>query len=169
MLLALLYAVSMAIAITWGTLIDEFLQESKEHESAHFTVDQVGAIGTTLNLAGMVGGIIVALLVDRFEVPMKQLMILLYLLQAATIGVFMVAVYFPAAFGGSALHVPYLPVFISCIAQGIAGAGLGPLAYELGAELAYPVGEETSATFLAVLGNLFYILAMQLIGDRVSA
>jgi|EP01046_Picozoa_sp_COSAG06_P002282 hypothetical protein len=29
--------------------------------------------------------------------------------------------------------------------------------------------EETSATFLAVLGNFLYILAMQCIGDRVSS
>lgn len=32
-----------------------------------------------------------------------------------------------------------------------------------------PAANRCSATFLAVLGNGFYILAMQLIGDRVSS
>ena len=168
-LLAIIYAVSMAIAVTWGTLIDEFLQESKTHQSAHFTISQVGAIGTTLNLAGMVGGTIFAQFVDRLGVPIKRLMVGLYLAQALAVVCFLVAVYLPQTFGGTELHVPYWPVFAACIAQGVFGAGVGPLAYELGAEIAYPVGEETSATFLAVLGNFFYIGSMQLIGDRVTA
>ena len=35
--------------MTWQTLIDEFL----DHD---FSISQVGAIGTSLNLAGMIGG-----------------------------------------------------------------------------------------------------------------
>eukprot|EP01051_Picozoa_sp_SAG22_P016437 SAG22_NODE_2322_length_2717_cov_5.829641_2_plen_156_part_00 len=117
----------------------------------------------------MIGGTVFALFVDRLGVPIKWLLVFLYLLQALSVVFFVVAVYLPHIFGGNKLHVPYWPVFAACIAQGVTGAGIGPLAYELGAELAYPVGEETSATFLAVLGNFCYILAMQLIGDRVTA
>jgi MFS family permease len=105
--------------------------------------------------------------VDKLDVPIKVLIIGLYLTQAASILFFLVAVYLPGVFG--AAHALYWPVFGACIAQGVFNAGIGPLSYELGAEIAYPVGEETSATFLAVLGNLLYIFAMQLIGDRVSS
>lgn len=105
--------------------------------------------------------------VDKLQIPIKSLTIALYLLEAGAVLFFLVAVYLPDVFG--ATHVRYWPVFGACIAQGIFSAGIGPLSYELAAEIAYPVGEETSATFLAVLGNLLYILAMQLIGDRVSS
>ena len=105
--------------------------------------------------------------VDKLEIPIKVLIIGLYLTQAASILFFLVAVYLPGVFGVE--HALYWPVFSACIAQGVFNAGIGPLSYELGAEIAYPVGEETSATFLAVLGNLLYIFAMQLIGDRVSS
>jgi FLVCR family MFS transporter len=161
-LLALVSSGTMAIVVTWGTLIDEFLD-------ADFSISQVGAIGTSLNLAGMVGGVAFATVVDRLGVPLKSMLIGLLALEALTVCAFLVAVYLPGFFGGSPQHVPYWPVFGSCIAQGIVAAGTGPLFYELAAEITYPVGEETSATFLAVLGNFFYILAMQLIGDRVSS
>ena len=49
MLLCMMWTVQAAIIVTWQTLIDEFL----DHD---FSISQVGAIGTSLNLAGMIGG-----------------------------------------------------------------------------------------------------------------
>ena len=82
---------------------------------------------------------------------------------------FLVAVFHPEAFGGSTEHPKYWPVFTAVVLAGVVGAGTGPLTYELAAEISYPVGEETSATFLSVLMNFLYICAMQGIGDSVSA
>ena len=59
-------------------------------------------------------------------------------------------VYLPRVFGGTPEHPNYWPVFGACIASGIIGAGTGPLSYELAAEISYPVGEETSATFMSM-------------------
>ena len=61
--------------------------------------------------------------------------------------VFQVAVYLPHVFGGTPDDIKYWPVFAACIAQGVANAGIGPLSYELAAEIAYPVGEEVRFSY----------------------
>ena len=77
-LLAFLWTFQCAINVSWQTLIDEFLQVP----TGHFSIDQVGAIGTVLNLAGMVGGVLWASCVDRLHVPLKKMLIVLYLICA---------------------------------------------------------------------------------------
>ena len=118
---------------------------------------------------------IFASFVDRGGVPIKWMLCLLYVLNACSILFFLVAVrlsaaalpwssaeaskrscgaclqvYLPRVFGGTPEHPNYWPVFGACIASGIIGAGTGPLSYELAAEISYPVGEETSATFMSM-------------------
>ena len=48
-------------------------------------------IGTTLNLAGMVGGVTFALFIDKLGIPLKTLTIVLYAAEALIILFFLVA------------------------------------------------------------------------------
>ena len=93
----------------------------------------------------------------------------LYLLSGLSVLFFMLAVFHPAFFGGTDENPKYWPVFMAVILCQIFASGTGPLTYELAAEISFPVGEETSATFLSVLMNFLYIVTMLGLGNSVSA
>ena len=110
----------------------------------NISADDVGLIGGAIVLVGLVGAFIIPEISDKLK---KRRLLLIISLAAA----------FPGVIGLS-----FLPNFtMIIIAAAIAGfflMGAGPVAFQYGAEIAYPLPEGTSYGLLMVMGQISGIM-----------
>ncbi|WP_314686558.1 MFS transporter [uncultured Bifidobacterium sp.] len=117
--------------------------------SRGITTDQSGMVGTAIILAGIVGGVVLPLASDR--TGRRHVFIVVAMLLAIV------------ALAGLSYLSSY-PALIAC--GGVAGLfimGVGPLVFEYGTEVAYPVPEATSYGLLMLSGQvsgIVFILLM---------
>lgn len=105
---------------------------------------QAGLIGGLLVVAGLVGAIVLPLISDRLR---KRVPVLIWSLLAAIPG-----------FLGLAFFGNYGWLLFSAFIMGFFVMGMGPVGFQYGAEVAYPVPEGTSYGILMMMGQISGII-----------
>ena len=120
------------------------------------SADGAGLIGGVIVLVGLVGAFIIPVLSDKFR---KRRLVL----------IISVAVALPAIIGLS-----FFPIFslimLSAAVAGFFMMGVGPVAFQYGAEIAYPLPEGTSYGMLMVMGQISGVLfTLMMYGLRLKS
>jgi FLVCR family feline leukemia virus subgroup C receptor-related protein len=137
--LATIASFSIGVTAAWTGLLNNYLTVSE----VGFTDKQVGWMGFAAILAGTLFGIVIGAAVDRFQLPLRHVAMALIGMGAAALIVFVVEVYVIG-------HPRFWVVFFAVLFVGISANSIGPLLYEMAADLTYPVSEETSAVLLTI-------------------
>ncbi len=106
--------------------------------------DQAGLIGGIIVVVGLIGSIILPVLSDKAR---KRRPFLVWAFLAAIPG-----------FAGMIFFANYPLILISAAWMGFCIMGMGPIAFQYGAEIAYPVPEGTSYGLLMLMGQISGIL-----------
>jgi sugar phosphate permease len=109
-----------------------------------FTSVQAGMTGGLMIAGGIVGALILPILSDHYR---KRTPFIMIALAGATIGLI-----------GITIATNYTVVLISGMAFGFFLLSSGPIGFQYGAEITYPVSEGTSNGFLLLVGQISGIL-----------
>jgi len=101
---------------------------------------QAGVTGGLMIIGGIVGALILPILSDRYR---KRIPFILISLAGATLGL-----------AGITFASNYTLILISGIAFGFFLLSSGPIGFQYGAEITYPVSEGTSNGFLMLMGQI---------------
>ncbi|SKA98258.1 L-ribulose-5-phosphate 4-epimerase [Caloramator quimbayensis] len=115
---------------------------------------QAGTIGGILIIVGLIGAVILPMISDRIK-KRKPLLIWPILFSVIPFAVL--------TFSNS-----YTAILISCAAFGFFIMGMGPIAFQYGAEIAYPIPEGTSFGILMLMGQIsgvIFIFLMDYLGN----
>ncbi|CAK8671683.1 solute carrier family 49 member 4 homolog [Clavelina lepadiformis] len=136
----------------------------------HVTQKEAGNIGFFMSLSGCVVGMFVGWITDRLKGKMKRTLVVLF---ALTLIMF---IYFVIVNNQWLHFVPFLPqsgvIWAACIILGILSNASVPIAMEMAADAAYPVGEGTSTSILVWLLNIssfFFLLGLNFSPDPTFA
>ena len=108
------------------------------------TSNQAGLIGGVLVIVGLIGAVVIPMISDKLR---KRVPLLIWPLALAI-----------PAFIGLSFFTNYSSIMIAAAIAGFVIMGMGPVAFQYGAEIAYPVPEGTSFGLLMVMGQISGIL-----------
>jgi L-ribulose-5-phosphate 4-epimerase len=108
------------------------------------TPDQAGLIGGVLVIVGIIGAVVLPSISDKIR---KRRPLLIWPILAALPG-----------FAGVTFFSDYTLLLVSAALMGFFIMGMGPIAFQYGAEAAYPVPEGTSFGLLMLMGQISGII-----------
>jgi len=136
--LMIVFFVVMGIVNAIMTWIEDILKPRG------ITPEGAGVIGGTMVAAGIIGAVILPMISDKTKRRNKMLT---WPILVAMIGL-----------AGITITSDYLILLVSAAVMGFFVMGLGPIAFQYGAEVAYPVPEGTSYGILMLMGQISGIL-----------
>jgi cyanate permease len=104
-----------------------------------FTAIQAGITGGLMIIGGIIGALIIPILSDRYR---KRILFIIIALAGATVSL-----------AGITFATNYLILLVSGMAFGFFLLSSGPVGFQYGAEITYPVSEGTSNGFLLLMGQ----------------
>eukprot|EP00656_Telonema_subtile_P005333 TRINITY_DN12423_c0_g2_i1.p1 TRINITY_DN12423_c0_g2~~TRINITY_DN12423_c0_g2_i1.p1 ORF type:complete len:479 (+),score=107.70 TRINITY_DN12423_c0_g2_i1:155-1591(+) len=152
-LLAVTWGGVMGISIGWMALFNQILGD-------FLSDNQIGWIGFSGNLCGLVGGVLVGVLADRCKLSLKTLMLGLWGGTVLAFGLFLMARY---EWGHS-----WWGLFGTASLFGLMLNASSPLVLEIGAEWTFPIPEDAAAGVLTMVLNLF-VGCFTIAGQAVAA
>ena len=111
--------------------------------------------GISPDQAGLIGGIIVVVGLDRLHYPSRLIRQGRRKRRPFLVWAFLAAI---PGFAGMIFFANYPLILISAAWMGFCIMGMGPIAFQYGAEIAYPVPEGTSYGLLMLMGQISGIL-----------
>lgn len=123
-----------------------------------FTVEDAGLTGGLMIIGGILGALVIPYLSDRFR---KRKIFVLIALAGAVAGL-----------GGITFSTDYFLLMASSFVLGFFLLSAGPIGFQYGAELTYPVSEGTSNGLLLLAGQISgigFIFGMEYLKNPVSA
>lgn len=166
------YGISAGVYCCWGSLLSLILKpKCCAHDGipttcpnrSCFGESEAAYIGLSSTLCSVIGGIMAARLADKLRQSHKPIIVVCFALACATFLGFTLSVE-----GIFAMNL--VGVFLCVSLGGAFLASVQPMAYELAAEITYPVPEERSSTVLVIVynaGALASMLAAQFIGTNI--
>ena len=134
--LACLATLMTGLPSAFQQLLDNYLDD-------YFTDEQVGWMGFWSTIGGTCACVISGIVIDRWQLSIRGTVGLCSALTAAALGAFLWEVFI--------VTTPrFWPCLSIVVAVGSATGPLGALLCEWGADITYPVSEETSATILCL-------------------
>eukprot|EP00658_Telonema_sp_P-2_P074771 TRINITY_DN6405_c0_g1_i3.p1 TRINITY_DN6405_c0_g1~~TRINITY_DN6405_c0_g1_i3.p1 ORF type:complete len:398 (+),score=95.90 TRINITY_DN6405_c0_g1_i3:131-1324(+) len=151
--LALVWGGCLGLAVGWGALISQIVGDI-------LSGSQLGWLGFASNLCGLGGGIFAGVLADRCRLPLKKLMLMLWALTIASMGLWLMFRY--------AMDHSVWEMFLGYTLVTVMLNSTSPLVLEMGAEWTYPIPEDAAACVLCAVLNLF-IGCFTVAGTNLSA
>ncbi|XP_006815222.1 solute carrier family 49 member 4 homolog [Saccoglossus kowalevskii] len=146
--LGLAYGLTTGVYAGWGTVVDIILRNVG---TSGVSQSEAAWIGFWGNIAGSIGGLFIARVVDCIGGHIKIILLISYGLSGITIGWFLFLRYDIIAFHTVSLYV-------SLISLGFLLTASVPLIYELTVENSYPIAEGITTIVLTWLNNFFCLL-----------
>ena len=149
-MLAVTVGVTGGLSQGWGSFFNVFLDDQ-------FSDKLLGNIATGCYLSSIVGTLAVGLLVDVFGLQrnLKAILVVIFVIWTALIAAFMFLVYY------ASWEVELYQIGAVYISFGLINGASGPIALELAAEIAFPVAEETAASYLTIIWQVVNVIVME--------
>lgn len=136
--LMLIFFVGLGVFNAVTTWIEDILR------LRHFTVNQVGIVGGSMIVGGVIGAVVMSALSDRFN---KRIPFIILALAGAIPGLV-----------GLTFAISYWAILLSAFTLGFFLLSAGPIGFQYGAEIGYPAPEGTSNGLLLMIGQISGIL-----------
>lgn len=145
LLLFVTYGINTGTYYAIGTLLNAIMMDYYSHDDAG---RQIGEIGLTMVVAGLVGSVLCGFILDMSKL-FKLTTVLTYAFSMAFMFIFTFTLNY------------YTKIWLDYVTIGLLGffmTGYLPIGFEFAAEITYPESEATSAGFLNVSAQIFGIL-----------
>jgi len=145
-MLVVLCGLTIGSAAGWQALLNNILYP------LGYTQDEIAWFGFSSLVSGVIGGVIIGGLVDRFN-KFKPVMLTLYCVGIVFLIIFTIATTYP-----DVIYHAYWFTILLIIIVGWCISAVFPLCYELAVEMTYPIPEGTSAGFIVFSLNIFFLI-----------